>query len=164
MARNESDREDLYEELSRFESRWELLVEGRTVPCVAGIRSDGRFSLYVTPEQVYQFDGSNLLIRAYVNGYLYRTQGTTLARLQRQRSQTESLLLRHDLTPAELQIFLEELASTLDDLSTSLKSDKIHILRTTITAEPRTGRLADQILNCRARLPQLAPAYKTRRS
>ncbi|WP_437193143.1 hypothetical protein [Planctomicrobium sp. SH527] len=164
MARNESDREDLYEELGRFELRWELMLDGRTESCVAGIRSDGRFALYVTPDQVYQFDANALLIRAYSNGDLYRTQGSTLARLKRQRTERESHLLRHDLTPDELKVFLEELASTLDDLMRGLKSDRTRILRTTITIEPLTGPLADKIERCRTQLPRIAPAYKTRRS
>ena len=105
MARHESDREDLMREATALVRRAELICPGETEPVIAGFRRDGRLALYFGPDPVFQFDPQHRLRRAYVAGFLYRTQGETLARLNRHRTQDQTLLVRHDLAPAELDTF-----------------------------------------------------------
>jgi len=137
MARHEADREDLYEELASYAGRWELDVSWLDVPVVAGMRQfnpdlkreDGRLSIYLGPDRVYHFDDENRMRRAYVNGQLFRTQGTTLAVMERDRSDTATTLQRHDLSTAELETFRDECRRHLERLLASLISGDFTTLR-----------------------------------
>jgi hypothetical protein len=104
MARLETDREDLLAEATaygrRAECRW-----GETV-VFAGLKETGAAAVYFDGDPVYHLDADARLRRAFVAGDLYRTQGTTLARLQRHRTAARTELLRHDLDPAKLAAFL----------------------------------------------------------
>lgn len=163
MARNESDREDLYEELRLAVPRWEFLPAGVSVPVVAGIRDDGRLLVYLTPDRTFQFDSNNRLLRAFENGTLYRTQGNTLARLQRNRTESTSGFIRHDLDADELRHFLEAVQQSLQKLLKDLESPGSKFLRSTET-DPITGhQLKERLFGCAVNLPLLAPAYRTKR-
>lgn len=111
MARQESDREDLFAEAIALTRRVETvplpIAERPPLPWFAGWRPDGTLSLYLGPDVVYQWDPEARLRRAYSDSLLYRTQGTTLARLHRERTTTETRLVRYDLTQAELADFRE---------------------------------------------------------
>ena len=130
MARQESDREDLFAEAVTLTRRVECELSMTTGELVvmAGFRANGHFSLYLGPDTVYQFDADGRLRRADRSGFLFRTQGTTLARLRRERSATETLLLRTDLTDEELQHFqrtmLQELEAVAGKLS-AVSSDEL---------------------------------------
>lgn len=158
MARQESDREDLFAEAISLTRRVEtspLPIAGRAAsPWIAGWRTSGNLSLYLGPDVVYHWDASARLRRAYCDGFLYRTQGTTLARLHRDRTTTETQLVRHDLTPEELARFRQTaqqhirecqatLATTPDIITRrepaddpQLLPDLLQNLQRTLTAEP----------------------------
>lgn len=105
MARVESDREDLMAEAVALVRRVELRTPGRDETVVVGFRANGWLSIYLGPDLMYQFDEQGRLRRAFIDGLLYRTQGTTLAQLRRERSDVETTLLRRDLTESELTEF-----------------------------------------------------------
>jgi len=105
MARHETDREDLMQEATGLARRVEWQVPFMADPVVAGFKKNGACSVYFGAEPVLQFDSSGCLRRAFFEGFLFRTQGTTLARLQRNRTTSESQLVRHDLTDRELATF-----------------------------------------------------------
>lgn len=130
MARQESDREDLMREATALVRRAEMTYPGRIEgePVIAGFRRDGRLSVYFGADPVYQFDDQHRLRRAYVAGFLYRTQGETLARLHRQRTAEETLLLRHDLDLSELAEFRQSAMQTLMELQNALDADEVQIL------------------------------------
>ncbi len=171
MARHESDREDLYEELHLAHPRWEIRrgngVEGRGGDgdslSVAAVREAGRFVLYLSPDEMFQFDSEARLLRSYRHGFLFRTQGTTLSRLQRHRTESTSELLRHDLTPEELSGYLHELAQSLRLLLSELGSGEAVIVRTSLLDASSTEFLCHQLERCLAAGPCLAPPYPTRR-
>lgn len=94
---------------------------------VAGRRSDGRWSIFFGGDPVYHFDANDRLRRAFVRGNLFRSQGTTLARLTRHETPAETVLLRHDLAPAELEAFLREMQDLLARLATALHRGSIRI-------------------------------------
>lgn len=118
MAREEQDREDLFREATAYPLRGELvsadLVAGEVL--FIGIKPDGTWACYWGADPVYQFNGRGELRRAYRGGELYRTQGTTLARLQRIRTSHETTLARHDLLPEELSEFLTQLHADITRL------------------------------------------------
>jgi hypothetical protein len=105
MARIEADREDLMREAVALVRRVAFRAPHRAQPIVAGYRATGWLSIYFGPDPVYQFDDRSRLRRAFVDGVLYRTQGTTLAQLVRQRTPTETVLVRRDLDERELAEF-----------------------------------------------------------
>lgn len=121
MARNESDREDLLQEAVAMVRRMELHTPGQTDPIVVGFRANGWMSVYFGQDRMYQFDEVGRLRRAYVDGFLYRSHGTVLARLQRERTETETTLLRQDLTPDALGQFQQQCRTWLRSLRNQLE-------------------------------------------
>jgi hypothetical protein len=106
MARHEADREDLMSEAVSLVRRAEFVTPGEVELVVAGFKASGDMSIYFGADPVFHFDALGRMRRAWCQGLLYRTQGTTLARLARQRSKTATRLVRHDLSPDELHPFL----------------------------------------------------------
>jgi len=118
MASNEKDREDLMRDARALKRRVSFRSNQREDPVfftqiVLGIRENRYLSAYFDQDPVFHFDERNRLRRAFVDGYLYRTQGTTLARLNRERTRNETILKRHDLDEQELQRFLSRVVDTL---------------------------------------------------
>ena len=101
-----------------FKSDQELPV----VTC--GLRRDKCLSIYIGQDPFFQFDSENRLRRALENGLLYRSNGTSLTVLKRERTQSRTTLIRHDLTVAELESFRRrtctQLTNFLDRLNQSV--------------------------------------------
>lgn len=129
MARREVDREDLMAEATALRQRAELVLEGHPEPIVAGVRANGHVSLYFGGDPVYQFDAAGNLRRAFVGGDLYRSQGHTLARLNRTRTDLAIELGRRELNHVELQHFLSHMAGLLNELKTALERGTASIVR-----------------------------------
>ena len=129
MARNEVDREDLIAEATALSQRVEMQVPGEPELVVAGWRDDGRLSIYFGPDSVYHFDADGGLRRAYAAGELFRSQGSTLARLIRRRGETLVELERYDLTADELQTFMAAMCRRIAALIETLESQTMTIVR-----------------------------------
>lgn len=129
MARHEADREDLIHEATALCPRVEWQVVGEPGIVFAGLKRTGALSIYFDQDPVYQFDEHGRLRRAYVDGCLYRSDGQTLARLQRERSATQTMLLRRDLTPTELTAFQARLHRRVAALEQRLRSGEVTELR-----------------------------------
>lgn len=129
MARIESDREDLMAEAVALVRRIELQMSGRNETIVVGFRANGWLSVYFGPDPMYQFDEQGRLRRAFVGGLLYRTQGTTLAQLRRERTDAETTLLRRDLTDTELAEFRNSMLITIVPLRDQLAQRLVIVLR-----------------------------------
>lgn len=161
MARTEADREDLFAELRSFPLRveWRRLEGEEFV--TGGRRNDGSAAIYFGGDPVYRFDGAGRLRRACVDGALYRTQGTTLARLVRERTPTETLLKRRDLTPQELAAWLAEMSRRIEAFVREARLGKYLVRR----CEPSEREAAPAILEAlesAAAAPRLAPPIPTR--
>lgn len=128
MARQESDREDLMREASALVRRVELLVPGEPAAVIAGFRATGFLAVYFGADPVYQFDDQRRLRRAFVNGCLFRTQGETLARLTRVRTETATELHRHDLPPSERDAFIAAMRERLRALHDSLARGLVRVV------------------------------------
>ena len=160
MARNEQDREDLVREATGLKNRIEWNVPGEPEPVVTGLKSSGNLSLYFGQDPVYQFDVAGQLRRAYVNGFLYRTQGTTLARIHRERTEAETSLMRYDLTPNELSDVLTSMTARVASLREALASGRATELRRVCEVEdPGFVEKLDTVLTASRKL---APAMPTK--
>ncbi|MGZ0173156.1 MAG: hypothetical protein ACKVHE_26800 [Planctomycetales bacterium] len=161
MARNEADREDLIREATALRNRVEWQLPDEPEPVFAGVRSDGSLSIYFGADPVYQFSNAGGLRRAYVDGFLFRTQGTTLAKLNRERSAKETALLRRDLDTDELSQFLAKMDKKLVRLRQSITDGSAIKLRSVSDGEsPDYESLIEAAMNAS---PKLAPAMPTRR-
>ncbi len=128
MARNESDHEDLMSEAVSLVRRIEYRYQSRQEPSVIGFNRLGWLFVYLGSDPMYRFDERGRLRRAFVDHRLYRTTGKTLAVLERHRTEStidhaaqDSILLRRDLSPAELVDFRDRMRDELEVLKYGLK-------------------------------------------
>jgi len=150
MARNEADREDLLAEATGLSPCWELEVAGVDDPVVAGFKKNGNCSLYFGGDPVYQFDPEGNLRRGFVGGYLFRSEGSSLSKIHRDRTETTSTLVRYDLNEAELREWFAGMRKTVAELIDRIDRGEYRILRERGTDPAVFNRLTDslqQILN-----------------
>jgi hypothetical protein len=129
MARNEADREDLMREAVALIERVELNVSGFEERITIGFRSNGAMSVFVGQDPVFQFDPFGRLRRAFVDGFLFRSQHSGLARLERVRNESEVQLLRYDLTPSECSAFQKAMKETLHRILLQLQEKAVRVER-----------------------------------
>ncbi|MAT15033.1 MAG: hypothetical protein CMJ46_07160 [Planctomyces sp.] len=135
MALEESDREDLMREATALKERMEIQFPSESEPFVFGYRKQGELSCFLGQDPVYHFDPDLQLKRAFIDGLLYRTQGTTLAQLTRVRTtnpETDRIrteLQRHDLTTEELETFRQTVLQRLINLKEQIQSGSYTVLR-----------------------------------
>lgn len=129
MARNEADREDLMREAVALIERVELNVPGFEELITIGFRSNGAMSIFVGQDPVYQFDPSGRLRRAFVDDFLFRSQHSGLARLERVRTESEVQLQRYDLSPQECDEFRVKMRATLQQIALPVQQRTVHVSR-----------------------------------
>ena len=129
MVRQEVDRDDLFREAAALIERAEFEVPGMAEPVTAGRRKAGGWSIYFGADPCFHFDEQGRLRRAFAEGRLYRTQGRTLAKLERVHTPDETELRRRDLTPEELASFLESARRRLAELRTAVQQHAIQVQR-----------------------------------
>ena len=162
-TRVESDREDLLAEAVNLRERIELRVPGLEEVVTIGCNDLGHWSFYFGAEPMYRFDGEGRLRRAVRGGKLYRTQGGTLAELERVRLESETQLQRRDLSPTEAEGFLVEVQVHLQQLHRAYTSDRCPVLREVGTQADFPARLAAQLSRFATEPITLAPALATKR-
>jgi hypothetical protein len=150
MARESADREDLLREATALLERAELQVIGFDEPIVAGFRRDGAASFYFGPNVVYQFNANKELRRGFLDERLYKATGGRLAALTPIRSAEQTELRRHDLSDAEAQKFLSDVAIRLKQFLKSLTASEF----TLIGQVPSDSDVVDKIRRWLAELPE----------
>jgi hypothetical protein len=137
MARDESSREDLLSEAKQLVERikivplqsavgnWAHSSGGNSI--VAGFRTDGAASIFFGEDPVYHFNAADELRRAYSQGLLIKADAGRLVSLDRQRSETEVRLVRHELSDAEQTLFLDAMIEHLQQLSMILAAGEFEI-------------------------------------
>jgi hypothetical protein len=145
MSRFESDREDLIRDATALRERCELAVVQEPDAVVVGFHRDGRMSIYFGADPVYQFDAEGRLRRAFVEGLLYRSQGTTLSRLERVRQETVTQLARDDLDDPACEAFLDSMRGRLESLFEEVESGRAHVLRQVPVDADVLGRIAKSL-------------------
>ena len=163
MARIESDREDLLREAVALTRRVEFSIPGPTENIVAGFRDNGCFSVYFGASLMCQFNESNSLRRAFAEGKLYRTQGTTLAELVRSRSAKGTVLQRRDLGADELNQLLVRFRTNLEQLAAAVSRGTVQIAGQVPEGEDVLGDVATQVAKILARPIELASSINARR-
>jgi len=128
MAREESDREDLVAEATALVERAELLTLNDGIAVVAGFRRDGAASFFFDADPVYQFNAHGQLRRAFHHGKLIKAEQGRLVALTRMRTQTESQLVRHELTRSETRTLLAELDDRLNELSQRVRERRFQLV------------------------------------
>jgi hypothetical protein len=133
MRPDENGHEDLMKEAVSLVERIEFTIPGWLSPVVLGLNSQGWLFVYLGGDPMYRFDQLGRLRRALEQGYLYRTQGQTLAMLERKSSRNspisvsrvESILVRRDLSRSELEQFRDRLVTTLRAVADNLRAEYI---------------------------------------
>ena len=129
MARNEANREDLIREAVALTERAEFRINGSIELVTIGFRTTRAMSVFIGQDPVYQFDPEGRVRRAFVDGFLFRSQHTTLARMVRERTETQTLLVRTDLNDSELADFRSRMLSVLQSLQQSIMNGSAVISR-----------------------------------
>jgi hypothetical protein len=163
MPRHFAHSEDLMQEAVALVERVELRLPRSTDTVVAGFRHDGRFSLYIGDDPYYQFDPQGRLRRALVGNRMFRTQGSGLAALTRERKSETTELVRRDLDPAQFAQFLRVMLDEIGVLRQALASGNFQIVRQVPADTPILGCLVealDAILNAAG---ELAPSINRMR-
>lgn len=164
VARTEADREDLFAEAVTLARRVEGRAPASAIPWIAGIKTNGDVSFYFGPDRVYHFDGAGRFRRGFVEGLLYRSQGDRLIRLRRDRTESETALLRSDLTNEETAAFLAVMQIQLRTLQTAITTGALIVSRRhpaeDDAMETAIAAQIDMILHA---TPWLAPALVVRR-
>ncbi|MEX0702920.1 MAG: hypothetical protein WD069_12560 [Planctomycetales bacterium] len=164
MARDESDREDLLREATALGRRAEFRLPGEPDTVTAGLRNDGRLSIWFGSDPAYHFDAEGRLRRAFVEGRLYRTQGTTLARLTRVRMPGATEMRRHDLDPDELADFIRRMRDRLARFAAALADGQAALLRSVPADDDAFVRdLRERLAAILAAPAALAPAIRGKR-
>ncbi len=160
MSRRKADREDLFQEATACPIRGEVILNGREL--FVGFRRLGQPSFYFGPDPVYQFDELCRLRRAYRDGDIYRSEGTTLSRLRREQSENASTLSRHDLDVNELNKFRKEMEICFRELHEGLSRGLAVAGRTTEPADEFLVRVKSTSQQILERIDQLSPAIAAR--
>jgi hypothetical protein len=141
MSRRESDREDLLREATALVERAEVEVEGLAEPVVVGFRKDGAASVFFGADPVYQFNSAGELRRAFVDGLLYKAEQGKLVSLQRERTESETALVRGALSESETAAFVSSMQDWLTRLRAAMAAGKF-----TVTGEwPVGGKVSQRI-------------------
>ncbi len=143
--------------------RAEFAVDFEPDPIVAGFRANGWFSIYFGDDLAVTFDEACRLRRAFSAGFLYRTQGETLARLDRQRADGETSLVRHDLSPDELADFLAQMRERLMRLCDGLQHGEAAVTRAVGEPSALRAEIAAMLARIVDHPLQLAPPIPGRR-
>ena len=130
---------------------------------VAGFRRNGYLSVYWGEDPYYQFDDRGRLRRALVDGQLFRTEGSALARLTRASEPGASVLLRHDLDQAELEDFRHSMLAHVGTLQEALVGGHVEIIQQVPPELPVVDRLAAGLETVLQAAGQLAPAINSAR-
>jgi hypothetical protein len=158
MARTD----DLWEELRALTPRFELKIPGLTAPVTAGFRQAlESWSVYFGPD-AYHFDAQGALRRACVDDFLYRSQGHTLARLRREKSQGQALLLRQDLDAPDLGTFLTEMRSRIRELKTALDGEQAIVTRSSHPPKEWQSEFRRLLVRIESADPSLSPPIANR--
>ena len=143
MARNENDREDILREATAMVERIAWQVGNPPQEVVAGFRVDGCLSLYFDQDPVYQFNTAGQLRRLYLSGCRYKAEQGRLIRLYTQRTPSQTMLVRHELTAEETAQVLFDMTNHLHLLQASLVQQTAQLVGQVPADAPVSSRVLD---------------------
>ncbi|MCG8585800.1 MAG: hypothetical protein MI757_13925 [Pirellulales bacterium] len=127
MARHEQDRENLLRDATALVQRVEFVMPNSETPVFVGFRRDGCASVYIDQDPVYHFNTANELRRAFVDGQLYKAQGSRLIAMERERSSEEVQLMSRPISDEDATEFLSAMNDSLSDLRRVIESRSVHV-------------------------------------
>ena len=142
MARHEAEREDLLAEARALVDRAEYQVPGQDQVLVGGFRANGALSLFFGEDPALHWNSQGELRRAYAGGLLYKAEQGRLVALRRVRTETETELVRHELSDEEQRQFQDEQIARLLALRTQFDAGQVHLVR---EERVSAGELAERI-------------------
>ena len=126
MAKERHDREDLLRDASAFAHRVEFRLPGHSETVFCGFRDNGAFSIYWTPDIVFQFNTTGELRRAFWRDRMiasYKQQPHWLI-----SSDTDRVhLRRRELSEEELAEFVQLANDVIDRLRDSLAGNNYEV-------------------------------------
>ncbi len=128
MSRQENDREDLLRQATALVRRAEILPSDTKEGITFGFRRDGGFAVFFGADPVHQFNPQGELRRSFANDLLYKAEQGTLIELRRERSATETVLLRRSLARDEQAEFLESVANRMQVLASVIESRRFTLV------------------------------------
>lgn len=131
MARQESEREDIFREATALEIRAECRLPGGDSDMTIGFRRNGAASFYFNADWVWHFDPAGLIRRGYDHGTLIKAEQGRLVLLDRQRFPDRVDLVRREATYDEAANRLAQLAQAMSDLATGLRRRQLQVARAT---------------------------------
>jgi hypothetical protein len=111
----------------------------------AGFHRDGRLSLFFGDDPYYQFDPEGRLRRAFVDGQIFMPTTAGLKSLNRERNAEATVLVRHDLTPTEVDRFLGKMLDHIGSLRQIIASGNLHVKRQLPAEAPIVQRLCSSL-------------------
>jgi hypothetical protein len=128
MARRESDREDLLREATALVERAELRLKLFREPVLVGFRRGGAASFFFGGDPVYQFNSACQLRRAFIAGKPMKAERGRLISLARERTATETALVRSELDSTQQALFLELARQQLHSLARALDAGEYEVI------------------------------------
>lgn len=141
MAQHEHAREDLLAEATALIDRIEFAVDGSTGAVVVGFRRDGCGSVYFGEDPAYHFNTQGELRRAFQGGLLFKAERGRLVSLRRERTASETQLIRHELNDSELAQFCSSGLDRLMALRQHLEAGTFQVLRQVSSTADLTPRV-----------------------
>ena len=102
------------------------------------------------------------LRKAFVGGKLYRASRAGLAQLTRQHTETESVLLRHDLSREQTEAFFQEMKQELDALAETFAARGVRVARETPAGAEVAAKVYAQLQTLLDAGPQVSPSIGRR--
>ncbi len=143
MARIEEDREDLMRDATALVRRMEIQIDGQEELIFIGYKRSGYLSIYLSQDLVYHFDDSCQLRRAFIKPFLYRSEGESLTRLARARTESTSELHSAKLSDEELVQFQLEMQNYIRTLQGALSEGRFKVIKQI----PDEGDLPKELLS-----------------
>ncbi len=143
MARIEEDREDLMRDATALVRRMEIQIDGQEELIFIGYKRSGYLSIYLSQDLVYHFDDSCQLRRAFIKPFLYRSEGDSLTRLARARTESTSELHSAKLSDEELVQFQLEMQNYIRTLQGALSEGLFKVIKQI----PDGGELPKELLS-----------------
>ena len=150
MARHEEPREDLMREATALRERAELSVTGMEEAVIVGFRAGGAGCVYVGDDLSWQFNPRGELRRGFIEGRLLKAESGRLVALTRERSASETALVRHECTAEETAALLGTCATLLDQLQAVLAAGECQLVQQV----PAEGDVLGRIYDWLASLPR----------
>ncbi|MCA9263054.1 MAG: hypothetical protein KDA60_04375 [Planctomycetales bacterium] len=151
--RERREREDIMREATALVERAEFQIAGSSVVYIVGFRRNGALSLFCDEDPVFQFTSAHELRRGYWNGTLIKAEVGRLVRLIRQRSESESLLIRRELSVDESSEFLAKARETLDAIVSAHQQHATTVLQ----SHPEDLDVIDKFVRWTRELPNSIP-------